>query len=159
MALRYSGPSVLPFGHGAVRVHIDNLFEEGLLTPVEWDWAEALGDNWTRVGLRGKGGENSDLRFDELGKTLLQACPDTNGTPQSWLVFAYRYGQARMLWTQISATKRSAVQKDFTDLCLRVNEQFYSWLQTNYGGIFNYPPSSPLMVPPKDLKLPSPSDT
>lgn len=146
MALKYFGPPILPFGHDAVRVHIDNLFEDGLLTPVEWDWSEALRENWIRVGLRGKGVENTDLRFDELGKSLLQTCPDKNSTPQSWLAFACRYGQARMLWTQISASKRSALQKDFANLCLCANEQFYSWLQTNYGGIFNYPSSSPLMV-------------
>jgi len=144
--LKYPGPAALPFGHDAVRVHIDNLFEDGLLTPVEWDWSQALDQKWIRVGLLGNKVENIDLRFEELGKNLLKDCPDKNATPQSWLAFAYRYAQARMLWTQISASKRIQFQKQFPELCGYANQQFYTWLAANYGGIFNYPASSPLMV-------------
>lgn len=144
--LKYPGPELLPFGHDAVRIHIDNLFEDGLLTPVEWDWSQALDQKWIRVGLLGNKIENTDLRFEELGKNLLPACPDKNATPHSWLTFAYRYAQARMLWTQISAAKRVEYQKQFPDLLSFANQQFYAWLLANYGGIFNYPASSPLMV-------------
>lgn len=144
--LKYPGPELLPFGHDAVRVHIDNLFEDGLLTPVEWDWSQALDKKWIRVGLLGNKVENTDLRFEELGKNLLKDCPDKNAAPQDWLAFAYRYAQARMLWTQISAAKRTQFQKQFPELCGYANQQFYAWLTVNYGGIFNYPASSPLMV-------------
>jgi len=144
--LKYPGPSLLPFGHDAVRVYIDNLFEDGLLTPIEWDWNQALDQKWIRVGLLGQKDENTDLRFEELGKSILKGCPDKNSTPQMWLAFAYRYAQARLLWTQISAAKRAQFQKQFPELCRYVNEQFLAWLTANYGGIFNYPPSSPLMV-------------
>jgi len=144
--LKYPGPGLLPFGQDAVRVHIDNLFEDGLLTPVEWDWDQALDKKWIRVGLLGNKVENIELRFEELGKNLLKDCPDKSASPQSWLAFAYRYAQARMLWTQISTAKRTEYQKQFPDLCSYANQQFYAWLTTNYGGIFNYPASSPLMV-------------
>ena len=145
-ALKYAGPALLPFGHDSVRVHIDNLFEDGLLTPVPWDWSQAIDQKWMKVGLLGNQVENTELRFDELGKNLLTACPDKSATPQSWLAFAPRYAQARMLWTQISATKHAEMQTDFSGLCSHVNDQFYAWLIANYGVIFNYPASSPLMV-------------
>ncbi len=144
--LKYPGPELLPFGHDAVRVHVDNLFEDGLLTPVEWDWNQALDKKWIRVGLLGNKVENTELRFEELGKNLLKDCPDKSASPQSWLAFAYRYAQARLLWTQISAAKRTEYQKQFPELCSYANQQFYAWLTANYGGIFNYPASSPLMV-------------
>jgi hypothetical protein len=146
LTLKYPGPALLPFGHVAVHVHIDNLFEDGLLTPVEWDWNQAIDEKWIKVGLLGNKVENTDLRFEELGKSLLKDCPDKNAAPQDWLAFAYRYAQARMLWTQISAAKRTQFQKQFPELCGFANQQFYAWLTTNYGGIFNYPPSTPLMV-------------
>ena len=145
-ALKYPGPALLPFGHDAVRVHIDNLFEDGLLTPVEWDWSQALDQKWIRVGLLGNKVENTDLRFEELGKSLFTDCPDKNAAPQDWLAFAYRYAQSRMLWTQISAAKLTQFQKQFPELCIFANQQFYAWLAANYGSIFNYPPSTPLMV-------------
>jgi hypothetical protein len=146
LTLKYPGPALLPFGHDAVRVHIDNLFEDGLLTPVEWDWNQAIDEKWIKVGLLGNMEENTDLRFEELGKSLLKDCPGKNAAPQDWLAFAYRYAQARMLWTQISAAKRTQFQKQFPDLCGFANQQFYAWLTANYGGIFNYPAITPLMV-------------
>jgi hypothetical protein len=144
--LKYPGPELLPFGHDAVRVHIDNLFEDGILTPVEWDWDQALDEKWIRVGILGNTVQNTDLRFDELRRNLLTSCPDKSATPQSWLAFASRYAQARMLWAQISASNRSTLQPQFPDLCSHANQQFHEWLVPNYGGIFNYPASSPLMV-------------
>lgn len=145
-SLKYPGPALLPFGHDSVRVHIDNLFEDGLLTPVEWDWNQAINEKWIRVGLLGNKVENTDLRFEELGKNVDKDCPGKNSTPQDWLKFAFRYAQVRMLWTQISAAKRTEYQKQFPDLLGFANQQFYAWLTANYGGIFNYPPSTPLMV-------------
>jgi hypothetical protein len=144
--LKYTGPDLLPFDHPSVRVHIDNLFEDGLLTPVEWDWGQALDQKWIRVGLLGNKVENIDLRFEELGQHLLKDCPSKNATPQSWLAFACRYAQARKLWTQISPAKRTELQTQFPEWCGYANQQFYTWLTANYGGIFNYPSSSPLMV-------------
>ena len=40
-SLKYSGPALLPFHHDDVRVFIDNLFEDGILTPIPWSWDDA----------------------------------------------------------------------------------------------------------------------
>jgi len=145
-SLKYAGSELLPFGHDEVRLYIDNLFEDGLLTPVARDWNQALDQKWIRVGLLGNKIENTDLRFEELGKHLLENCPHKNAAPQSWLAFAYRHAQANVLWTQISKAARAQYQKQFPELRSFVNQQFFDWLTTNYGGLFNYPASSPLMV-------------
>jgi hypothetical protein len=145
-ALKYQGPALLPFGHDDVRVYVDNLFEDGLLTPVEWDWSQAIEKTWIRVGLLGNKAENTDLRFEELGKHLLEKCPDKSDTPQDWLTYAFRYAQANVLWTQISPQARAQYQKQFPELRGYVNQQFFDWLSNHYGGLFNYPSSSPLMV-------------
>lgn len=145
-SLKYSGPAILPFGHDDVRVYIDNLFEDGLLTPVEWDWSQAIEKTWIRVGLLGNKAENTDLRFEELGKHLLEKCPDKSATPQDWLTYAYRYAQANVLWTQVSPQARAQYQKQFPELRSYVNQQFFDWVHDHYGGLYNYPSSSPLMV-------------
>jgi hypothetical protein len=144
--LKYPGPRVLPFGHDDVRVYIDDLFEDGILTPVEWDWSQAIEKTWIRVGLLGNIAENIDLRFEELGKHLLGTCPDKSATPQNWLTYAFRYAQANVLWTRISPTARARYQKQFPELRSYINQQFGDWLSQNYGGLYNYPASSPLMV-------------
>jgi hypothetical protein len=144
--LKYPGPEVLPFNHNDVRIFVDNLFEDGILTPVSWDWNEALPETWIRVGLSGERSDNLELRFDELGKHLLKSCPDTNAPPQAWLAFAARYAQANLLWTKIGQTVREKYKTQFPQLRGFVNEQFSAWLATGYAGLFNYPAISPLMV-------------
>ena len=67
-------------------------------------------------------------------------------SPQDWLTYAYRYAQATVLWTQISPPARSQFQKQFPELRGYVNQQFFDWLSKHYGGLYNYPASSPLMV-------------
>ena len=144
--LKYPGPALLPFQHDDVRVFIDNLFEDGILTPVSWDWNKVLSETWIRVGLIGKREENIDLRFDELGKHLLKSCPDKSASPQEWTAFAYRYAQANLLWKQISQPTREKYQQEFPRIRSFVNEQFSAWLACGYAGLFNYPAVTPLMV-------------
>ena len=144
--LKYSGPALLPFQHDDVRVFVDNFFEDGILTPVSWDWNNAISKTWIRVGLIGKHEENIELRFDELGKHLLTSCPDKSASPQEWTAFAYRYAQANLLWKQISQATRKKYQHEFPQLRVSVNEQFSAWLACGYAGLFNYPAVTPLMV-------------
>ena len=145
-ALKYPGPDLLPFGHDDVRIYIDNLFEDGLLTPVSWDWNQAIDKTWIRVGLLGNNSDNTDLRFKELGDHLLRTCPGKSAAPRDWLVYAYRYAQANHLWAQLTPASRAQYQQQFPELRGFVNQQFLAWLTSHYGGMFNYPASTPLMV-------------
>ena len=143
---KYSGPSLLPFQHDDVRVFIDNLFEDGILSPIVWNWDDALPETWIRVGLIGSGPENTELRFEELANHLMQNCPDDGAVPQLWTAFAHRYAQARLLWTEIGAASRAKNDTRFSTLCRHVNDRFSAWLKAGYAGIFNYPTVTPLMV-------------
>lgn len=144
--LKYRGPALLPFGHDDVRVYIDNLFEDGLLTPVEWDWNHALNEKWIRVGLLGNKAENLELRLEELLKNLETDCPEITSKPQGWLAFAYRFAQAHFLWSEVPPESRVRLGNRFVFINEKCNKAFNQWLTGNYGGLFNYPPTSPLMV-------------
>jgi len=144
--LKYPGPDLLPFDHDDVRVYIDNLFKDGLLTPVESDGIQNIDQGWMRIGLLGNQADNSELRFGELEKDLSDSCPSLSAMPQDWLTFAFRYGQGIALWSQFSPAARARYQKQFSDVRSQVNQRFLAWLLENYSGLFNYPASSPLMV-------------
>ena len=45
------GPADLPFDHDDVRVYIDNLFVEGMLSPVSHEAGDALRATWAAVGV------------------------------------------------------------------------------------------------------------
>src|SRR5262249_35238460 len=144
--LKYPGPELLPFDHDDVRIYIDNLFKDGLLTPVPWDGNETLDRAWMKVGLLVDHADNSELRFEELQKDLSDSYPSLNATPQDWLTFAFRYAQGITLWSEFSPPARARLQKQFAALRGEVNQRFLTWLLEYYGGFFNYPASSPLMV-------------
>jgi len=142
--LKYLGPELLPFDHDDVRSYVENLFKDGLLTPVEWDGA--VDRAWMKIGLVGNQTGNTELRFEELYRDLSGLCPQVNEPPQSWLTFAFRYAQSITSWTQLSPLRRSKYLSDFSEMRRAVNQHFLDWLLNNYGGLFNYPASSPLMV-------------
>jgi hypothetical protein len=144
--LKYPGPELLPFEHDDVRIYIDNLFKDGLLTPVPWDGNETIDRAWMKVGLLLDHADNSELRFEELQKDLSDSYPSLNATPQDWLTFAFRYAQGITLWNEFSPPARARLQKQFAALRGEVNQRFLTWLLEYYGGFFNYPASSPLMV-------------
>jgi hypothetical protein len=134
------------FGHDDVRVYIDNLFEDGLLSPIEWDWSEVVTENWIRVGLLGNHGQNLDLRFIELLQDLEACTVGEDSKPTDWLSFAYRYAQANHLWTQLGPALRANITERFTGFRSRINGRFFRWLSEHYSGLYNYPSSRPLMV-------------
>lgn len=144
--LIYAGPELLPFGHDDVRVFIDNLFEDGILTPVAWDWDHAANKTWIRVGLVGTGEQNTDLRLKELLESVRGEIPESASQPSDWLNFALRWGQARMLWHEASPSLRKEAGSAFCELAGVITGKFNQWLGETYPRIYNYPPSTPVMV-------------
>ena len=58
--LAYLGPLDLPFGHDDVRVYIDNLFQEGQLTPDPAYRASEMPEAWMCVGVAGPDGDDRE---------------------------------------------------------------------------------------------------
>jgi hypothetical protein len=144
--LKYPGPELLPFDHDDIRIYIDHLFRDGTLTPVQARSGSAVGSSWLRIGVFADKAEDRALRFEELGKDLSKECPDSKSTPQQWLMYASRYSQAIMLWTQMSVAERVRLETHFRGYRESTNARFFDWAKDHYGTLFNYPPSSPLMV-------------
>lgn len=144
--LQYPGPELLPFGHDDVRVFIDNLFEEGILAPIAWAWEDAADKTWIRVGLIGRGEENTDLRFREILPGLSAGAPVSLSPPSDWLSFALRWGQARMLWHSASQGLQQDEREAFRNTAENISAEFSKWLTQTYPRIYNYPPATPVMV-------------
>lgn len=143
--LRYRGPALLPFGHDDVRIFIDNFFEDGLLQPIEWSWNNAIAERWIRMGLRGGGTENNQLRLATLVEELGSAVPSPSSQPTDWIPFALRWSQARRLFLE-SGTNDAGMRAAYHGLREKVDKAFHAWMWETYPRIHNYPTSSPVMV-------------
>ncbi len=140
------GPRLLPFGHDDVRVFIDNLFTDGVLTPIAWDWNDAASDRWVRVGLLDPAALNPALRLSELLDNLRHAVPASDAPALEWKAFALRWAQLRQLWLKAEKTTRSELQVSFDQLHQAQSDAFAQWMQTTYPRQFNQPPASVAMV-------------
>jgi len=74
--LRYGGPTDLPFDHDDVRVYVDNLFTEGMLTPTTLVAKAAVRGTWMAAGVDGAGAAGNLERLDKLVALLERDLPD-----------------------------------------------------------------------------------
>jgi hypothetical protein len=144
--LKHPGPLLLPFDHDGVKIYIDHLLWQGILTPITVSSGSKLSTASLRIGISGGSNDETGVRFEQAFKDLSAECPNDSATPQQWLIYATRYSHVTMLWTQMSVDERNRREKGFYEYRDSVNTSFFNWAKDHYGTLFNYPPSSPLMV-------------
>ena len=145
-SLKYGGPVDLPFDHDDVRVYLDNLFVEGILTPVSHARSDRLVRHWVRVGVRTQPAEDRLLRLQALIKVLKETVPETSARHQEWFDFAYRWAEAVALHASSEAKAPDSVQTGFISIRSDIDGAFLAWLQARYAGLHNQPPVPPVMV-------------
>ena len=135
--LRYSGPVELPFGHDDVKVYIDNLFQEGQLSPVEDITTNQVPELWMRVGVASADADDGSVRFERLFDRLRDGVPAEDATHREWVDFAQTWAEwAALRW----ALEGSGAPID-EDACEAFHERleasFEAWMQRNYASLYN----------------------
>ena len=144
--LKYSGPSDLPFDHDDIRIYVDNLFLEGFLQAVPHEHAGSLSGTWLSFGIRTDHRADLTRRVDGLIGSLASAVPDQDARHEDWLNLARRWAKLSVL-TKDSETRLPApARRKMTTLQDRIDEALFSWLQKRYAGLFNLPPTPPVML-------------
>ena len=144
--LGFDGPVDLPFDHDDVRVHIDNLFVEGMLSAVSHEAGDALRGEWASVGIR------IDPEAEKLRRLggLMEAVGDTIPGPEArhheWTAFAYRWAELEVLRLEGAASARSETGARIAELRREVDRAFLAWTERRYAGLHNQPPDPPVMV-------------
>lgn len=140
-------PVLLPFHHESVRVYMDNLFAERLLSPVKHPSAGALArrGDWIALGLDIDPQADSVRRISLLLKSCRENLPSSEAAYISWFEFANRWA---ILNTELNGSESllSAIQSDFVELQAEVDRRFQEWVIARYGGLYNTAPTPPVMV-------------
>jgi len=145
-SFRVAGPRRIPFGHDDVRVFIDTLFADGILSPIPWDWKQASTERWVRVGLLDPEEQNPALRLEELIDSISAALPAANASASDWQSFALRWGQLRYLWLKAEKAPRAALQGRYDNAASVQAKAFAPWMQSAYPRLYNQPAASLSMV-------------
>jgi len=144
--LRFSGPSDIPFDHDDVRVYIDNLFLEGILNPIAHRNAEALATKWVASGLILDPQTDILRRLEGLIESLENSVPASEARHSDWLSFGRRWAELTVMSCQASTIASRDVQQRIEKLEDTVNRAFLEWVQGRYAGLYNQPPTPPVML-------------
>lgn len=145
-AWRMAGPILLPFGDPAVRVHIDTLFLEGRLKPIEHRLPGNLSNQWVKVGVRHDPEADTQQKIGQLLKHLESKTPHVSARYQAWLAFAPIWAEALVLLHSLTPIRAVGFQPRFEALQSLVDTRFQAWLHAAYHLLPTLPPHPPVMV-------------
>ena len=140
------GPADLPFDHDDVRVYIDNLFVEGMLSPVSHEAGDALRGEWAAVGIHFDSEADKSRRLKGLMKAVGTSIPGPAARHRDWTAFAYRWAELDVLRLETTAHTRSETGARNDELQMKVDRSFLAWTERRYAGLHNQPPDPPVMV-------------
>ena len=100
-------PPDLPFDHDDVRVYIDNLFLEGMLSAVPREAGDALRGEWAAVGIRTDPEADRSRRLAGLMVAVGDTIPGPEARHHEWTAFAYRWAELEVLRLETTASARS----------------------------------------------------
>ena len=134
---RIPGPPELPFGHGDVRVYVDNLFQEGLMEPAEDVGAAQEPEAWMKVGIRTDDEEHRYERFRRLLERSESELPGADVTHRQWIEFAWIWAELVALRWELGPGVSPSDSQRVDGLHDRVEAVFADWMQSNFASLHN----------------------
>ena len=146
VSLEVEGPADLPFGNDDIRIYIDNLFFEGMLSAVPHEESDALRDEWVAVGIRYDPEADKARRVEGLVDAVGASIPGPDARHHEWTAFAYRWAELGVLRSETAAPAGSEAGARMAELQMEVDRTFLAWTERRYAGLHNQPPDPPVMV-------------
>ena len=144
--LAIEGPVDLPFDHDDVRIYIDNLFVEGMLSPVPHRSSDTLMGRWVTFGISTDPEADKSRRLDSLLEAAVDTIPSSDARHYDWTAFAYRWAELSLLWSEATTAAQSDMNERMLAVRRNVDRLFFSWLEHRYSGLHNQPPDPPAML-------------
>ncbi|BAY20687.1 hypothetical protein NIES2100_04300 [Calothrix sp. NIES-2100] len=144
----YATATKLPFDNHDIRVYINHLFLEGYLQPIDADKLKITTtslelNSWIKVGLSFDPQADQHRRLQGLLESLDSSIPPNDAKYQDWLNFGKAWAKLIVLWHQ---DKILDFHAQFLTLQEKVDNTFFSWVNSRYGTLYNQPPIPPVML-------------
>jgi hypothetical protein len=131
------GPARLPFGHDDVKVYIDNLFQEGQLTPVDGYTASQVPEEWMRVGVSSADSDDRAVRFERLFGRLQKDFPEEDADHRDWVSFARSWAEWAALRWELVESEVEENSEGCEQLHDRIEKSFEAWMVRNYASLYS----------------------
>jgi len=133
--LRFSGPKNLPFDHDDVRVYVDNLFTDGLLTPTNRVSRSLVEGTWMAVGVVGSQSADYTSRFRRLLELLHSNSPTPSSDHHVWVQAAVRWAKIVALRWSLPGDVASEDKDRFNAAHQLIEQSFYAWMVAHYASL------------------------
>ncbi|MEI8716332.1 BREX-3 system phosphatase PglZ [Mesorhizobium sp. ISC11] len=145
--LQFTGPKHLSFDHDDVRVYVDNLFTDGLLTPTNRLSRSLVEGTWMAVGVAGSQSADDTSRFRRLVELLHSNGPSPSSDHHEWARAAARWAEIVALRWSLPGDVASEDKDRFNSAHKQIEQSFYAWMDTHYASLhsLSYLPR-PVMV-------------
>jgi hypothetical protein len=132
------------FEEPRLRVLMDNLFLEGLMTPVPAN-GEILPQAWCKVGVASGLQEIETSELANRRRKLLEEMPTQDAGYQDWIHFAMRYS------THVAATFSQDINAEeatgfWNEFWAPVDGRFREFIHSRLESLCNLPPSRPVLA-------------
>lgn len=145
--LQFTGPKHLSFDHDDVRVYVDNLFADGLLTPTNRVSRSLVEGTWMSVGVAGFQSADDTSRFRRLMELLHSNAPSPSSDHYQWVQAAARWAEIVALRWSLPGDVASEDEDRFDSAHKLIEQSFYAWMDAHYAPLhsLSYLPR-PVMV-------------
>jgi hypothetical protein len=145
-ALSVDGPATLPFDHHDMRIYVNNLFLEGLLSSVPHEATDLLSRTWVNIGVKPDSSEEKSRRLAAFVDTVQSSIPAEDARHGEWFHFARAWAKLIFLMSEANGNTSSTNALRIEALRSQVDKAFASWLSRRYAGLINLPPVPPVML-------------
>ena len=144
--MKYGGPVELPFDSHDIRVYLDNMFVEGMLSPVDADSPGQPLPQWVTIGVRNSDASHIIHKIDLLLANIEKDIPNERSQVSQWEAFAYRWAELLVL----RHGENIHLPEILTDRISRAQDTldagFQTWMLSRYSGLNAMAPFPPVMV-------------
>jgi len=135
--LEGTNSSLVPFEHEDIKVYIDNIFIEGLLSPIGVTAGAERLPEWAKVGVKGYEEAYRGQRLLQLIERLADLLSQENLSYQHWLQQAPVLAEAKIIFYGSKGILSDEVIAKFNDVYRQVDALFKEWLLYKYGTLSN----------------------
>ncbi len=145
--IKGASQALVPFEHDDIRVYIDNLFNEGILTPVAVNQGVDKLPEWAKAGITGyQATYHDETKLKLLIKKLDKLLYQENLSYQHWLKVAPILAEAKITLYEIANLSQD-MKAQFNNIYQELSKLFKEWLLAKYGTLSNLPYiKNPVMV-------------
>lgn len=136
----------VPFEHPDVWGHVDTMFLEGVLQPVDAVGLSHDLPDWTKVGLVEAPNAIGDL-VAEGAKRIAEDIPTVDSSHRDWVEFARRLGEVISRFNGLSNGSAEPILKQVRALQRDADERLKDWLSQHFADLPSLPAAKgPVMV-------------